>query len=525
MVSPQHPWVLTGPWYRWPKPGAPASGRVAAPALQKYASPRFVDEFMKEPQRSLKYRAEDLVQHIRGKALVTTGVRKLFLDSHSRHYLVVCELHCDAPGFPGVGRDQVCEAGFVVRRRSVRVPAAAQPAVQKALGAYSMALARVNLALAASESTGGALSWSEAIAKAVADKQSELAEELKQSQALLALVAGEHQISTRVQGWVPARDHKQVGAWVDITDDPTTEIEEQVVRLFPLVPAPGDTRHSARGRTLYFGVVPTGSADTDALGNPRFDERSLYEVRCFVRRHRDCCPRRSSGPCCKGELVWARASERYQIAPHFDLDGTSHRPVTIQLPDLNVLAAQANSMAFGRGMGVRMVSPQSLEFKIQDDGQPYAGQVSGVAAICSFAIPLITIVASFVFRLFLPIVVFTFQLWFLLRLKFCVPPSLSLDVDLAAALEADLEAGLEIEAEVDAKIDAAFAVGLTPTKLATGLKYHVDPADKARLLLDMGTDFSGDAPPGFTADGPRKRGLPTLVDGLEYHERLEVPTP
>ena len=47
----------------------------------------------------------------------------------------------------------------------------------------------------------------------------------------------------------------------------------------------------------------------------------------------------------------------------------------------------------------------------------------GRSQICSFSIPLITIVATFVFKLFLPVVMFLFGLLFLLKLKFCIPLS------------------------------------------------------------------------------------------------------
>ena len=61
--------------------------------------------------------------------------------------------------------------------------------------------------------------------------------------------------------------------------------------------------------------------------------------------------------------------------------------------------------------------------------------IDRTAAICSFAIPLITIVATFVFKLFLPILVVLFNLWFLLKLRFCIPPSVELGGDVDAALD------------------------------------------------------------------------------------------
>jgi hypothetical protein len=56
------------------------------------------------------------------------------------------------------------------------------------------------------------------------------------------------------------------------------------------------------------------------------------------------------------------------------------------------------------------------------------GQPTGATAeTCSFSIELITIVATFVLYLFLPVVVIAFQLWWMLLLKFCWPRPADLD--------------------------------------------------------------------------------------------------
>src|SRR5690606_8865099 len=79
-------------------------------------------------------------------ALVATSTRKLFLPLHKRFYLVVCELHCDSAGFPSVGRDKVCEAGFVIRRRRLNVAEEHAPqavALLKQIGELTAKLATV----------------------------------------------------------------------------------------------------------------------------------------------------------------------------------------------------------------------------------------------------------------------------------------------------------------------------------------------------------------------------------------------
>ena len=148
MIEPR-PWNLVAPWYHWHRQlaelGLPP--RQTRPVFQKFDHSDFVKGFTKDPQRSLKFQDDvDRVFNVKltdvpkpvsgpfvGKftriyapnkvpkntSLIPTGIRKIYLDTHKRYYLVVCELHCDAPGFPMTTPDQVCQAGFVVRRRRV----------------------------------------------------------------------------------------------------------------------------------------------------------------------------------------------------------------------------------------------------------------------------------------------------------------------------------------------------------------------------------------------------------------------
>src|SRR5207249_12309899 len=63
-----------------------------------------------------------LPKRLSSAVLVRSGTRKLFLDAHKRFYLIVCELHCDVAGLPNANPAEVCETGFVVRRRACNVP-------------------------------------------------------------------------------------------------------------------------------------------------------------------------------------------------------------------------------------------------------------------------------------------------------------------------------------------------------------------------------------------------------------------
>src|ERR1051326_4598248 len=64
-------WMIVAPWWRWTDPGSvapgtavlprPIDGRLSAPILQKYDSPNLVNDFIKDPQRCLRFVEDDLV--------------------------------------------------------------------------------------------------------------------------------------------------------------------------------------------------------------------------------------------------------------------------------------------------------------------------------------------------------------------------------------------------------------------------------------------------------------------------------
>jgi hypothetical protein len=111
------------------------------------------------------------------------------------------------------------------------------------------------------------------------------------------------------------------------------------------------------------------------------------------------------------------------------------------MPDLPTLAATAARLP----VQMKFPAGSALNIQADKDGKPSNPSVGGVPQVCFFSIPLITIIATFVLNLFLPVVVLLFGLWFLLGLKFCIPPSISLG------------AGASAHAGLDGKIDAAIA--------------------------------------------------------------------
>ena len=112
----------------------------------------------------------------------------------------------------------------------------------------------------------------------------------------------------------------------------------------------------------------------------------------------------------------------------------------------------------------------------------------GGAAICSFSIPLITIIALFVLNLFLPIVVFIFNLWFLLVLRFCIPPQIQASADVDAAL-AITPPGVDLDADFAVEVAGA-------AQTAAQLSALMQVAMKLRIVEDTGKtdkapDFAG----------------------------------
>jgi hypothetical protein len=279
-----------------------------------------------------------------------------------------------------------------------------------------------------------------------------------------------------------------VGVWCDVEEEPITVGDETYLPLYPLIPPPADTEHAGRFGTTYFGLLPTGSRELDPQGRARFDDRTQYEVRCFVKRHLQ--PHAKGSPCpCPDGTFWSLPTEPYKLASHFDLIGTSHQPVTIQLPDLKELAAQAKPMpgvGFATPPGYPMVTGTSK-------GEPKSLGTAPDFQICSFPIPLITIVAKFVFEIFLPVVMLMFGLFWMLKLKLCIPPEVSVagGIEAKAGLDGELDLNLEADFEVEAGLSLEDAVGQgidknfgLPSELAANLKGFA-PVTVANMQLGL----------------------------------------
>jgi len=501
---PERDWMVVAPWWHWTDPGTtlpgqavapdPQKGRLTQPVFQKYDSPKLVNDFIADPQRSLKYVDDDLVHALQdlpqpllsikkklfrlgatktgpdtatGKQYVPDGTntRKIFLNTHKRFYLVACGIHCDGPGFPKVAREKVCKAGFVIRRRTAKPPSCGVDEVTPILRSLQKGrgrLTRVNqLAHIESVALAAATGAEQATSSAKLDSL------LKTRISLQALVESEKarfdgwvkrfNVVPQLQGWFPSpQGFDKVGCWGQVDEMPDDPGLESSFPLYPLIPDKNAPTHAGQFGTIYFGMLPTSSHDCDKSGRPRFDDQEYYEVRCWVQRH--LVPHDPDQACpCPDGTFWSVPTRPYKLASHFDLTGTGHHPVTIQLPDLNTLAAQAKP-----SLGVGLAKPVgSLMVTADDTGKIVDHGRSSKIEICFLPIPLITIVATFVFELFLPVIMLLFQLWWMLALKFCIPPEL----DVAAGVNAELatqDGGASFDIKADLSVDASLELTLDP---------------------------------------------------------------
>jgi len=518
-VSGQAQWRLVAPWYRWPAEGVQVGGvrvRETWPALQKYATSNPVGEFVKAPQHSLKFLdpedryeiaqmlaplkalpppLDTVRRRLTDTQLVSTSIRKLYLDSHRRFYLVVVQLIWDQPGYPCVDPARVCQQGFVIRRRRFLVDRSAidRGAIEilrkvvaerrrhQHLSRFIEYLAKGERSVPSGVRPEQRLSAT-ALLK-LAEVDAEVSGALAREQARMLAWAQESGIGFQLEGWIPGL-HQNIGSWQPIADSTPPDVTEEIYPLFPLVPDPADVGHDGHDSSIYFGLVPTGGSDVEDDGTPRFDDQSLYDIRCFVRRHDERCPRTEHVPDCFGPLVWSLPSEAYRLAAPLDLTGTSNHAITIQAPDMPALAAKAGALGKAAA-GVRVVTPpsSSLQFRLPSPpGVPGAGSVVGSGDLCFFMIPLFTLVALFLFNLFLPILLLIFQVWWMLALKLCIPPSVGADVgaNLQAELN-ELQVNLGVDVNASVSIDDQFAT------LAANLTF------RNGMLLDHLKSELGDA--------------------------------
>jgi hypothetical protein len=485
-----HPYALRVPWYERERQGlTPFDQAARRPLLQKYATADFVDRLLADPRQSLTFGLEDrwsftvpvaTAERGRGRRRfathrrVRTPMRKLYQPSHERYYAVAVELFCDEPGLPRPGLPEDVEVRFVVRRERMLVRGSfadlRELAKDLAIQLDTEQNARTNAADPIPEDGDlEDVAWAgQAGGQPFTTRQLELLEKVRPTRV--------------VEAWVPGPDGH--GVWRKVGEAAAHELldGEQEQPMWPLPPEAA-LCEPGRTRSLWFGVVPTLSAEVDELGAPKLDDRSIYRIRCFARRRppagREHCP---------PELWWSEPTEPYRLAGFMDPEGTANHSVTVTAPDFRALAARAGQPA-GPG-GVSVVRPPGSQLRFDPlNGVPTTGTVGGaVASTCTFALELPMIVAMFLFGLFLPVVVFIFQLWWLLALRFCWPrPTQAMELleDHFETGGIDTLAAAGLADELDDLLDAPGATARLATALGSDkeigadLLETVDPAEAA----------------------------------------------
>ncbi|MEO8220347.1 MAG: hypothetical protein ABI563_06145 [Specibacter sp.] len=456
--------VLRSPWYV--REREPAFGlrdrRALRPQIQMYDNPAFVkNQLMADPRDSLKATVDDFWSYpvpntpslnakgrerLATSKLVHTKLRKLYQPTHERFYAVVVEVFCDAPGLPRAGSHDDIEVRMVMRRQHTAMTGQRKPIRR---------LAR-NLLVETAKSQDITIDddvKSDADIRDVWWADAAWRRRFEEDNAELLAEVGAH---TDAQGWMV--DAAGSGRWRTLGTQPGAGGSPGTEEDFPLwrLPPREEDCEAARTRSLWFGVVPTFSAShwVDAAGaiQAKLDDHEIYELQCFVRQ-----PAPRGKEHCPPKVWWGEPSEPFRLAAPFDPDGTKNHVVSITLPDLRRLAARAGQPQ-GPG-GARMITPPQSQFvfnPLKGIPESGAGKIGSGGGICTFAFELFFMVAFFLFLMFMPIVVFAFQLWWMLALRFCIPPAISFSAMADFFAEGKLIADIKLDAELSLDFDAAF---------------------------------------------------------------------
>ena len=136
------------------------------------------------------------------------------------------------------------------------------------------------------------------------------------------------------------------------------------------------------------------------------DDNARYVVRGFIRV--------SGHEGCPDKLIWSMESEDFRVLPWWDGDGPA---TTIVLPDLRNLKKVKPSVAFAMPPSLgNLLKNNPTKLKDADVGAP---DDIGIAWLCSFSIPFITICAFIVLNIFLGLFDLIFR-W-MMFIKICIP--------------------------------------------------------------------------------------------------------
>lgn len=512
------PFTFRAPWYERERGGHTlVDDRAKRPVIQKYDSTRFVEQVTTDPLDSLKFDVEDLFtypvpvkfpapgtgrERLATSRLVRSKLRKLYQPNHDRFYVVVAELFCDVPGLPRAGSHRDIEVNFVLRRNQATFtgsPSELRTLSRKLLESLTDSqLKNIPLAtdLAAGTPDVDDLWWANTVYEQLARDHADLIEAVG--------------VKIEEQGWlVDAKTGS--GRWDKLSAQSET-LREQVYPMFR-IPDTAAKCDKARTRSMWFGLVPTYSAEhwKESIGDrdrlvPKLDERAIYHIRTLVTQKRP--PGQEH---CPPKQWWSEPTEPFRLAAPYDPEGTKNRKVSISAPDFRALAARATKPP-GPG-GLTINTPPGSQMKFSPFNIPKSGDGSFAdGGICTFAFELFFIIALFLFLMFLPIVVFAFQLWWLLALRFCFPR-----LDASMTILADYFVGVNVITDLLKSND--------PHKKAKAAFQDVLGTETADLLIEQAGKGK------FPNDAASAQALVAAIDpnnaaGPSTGEKLpEVPDP
>jgi hypothetical protein len=135
------------------------------------------------------------------------------------------------------------------------------------------------------------------------------------------------------------------------------------------------------------------------------DDNAQYVVRGFMRV--------AGHEGCPDKLVWSMESEGFRILPWWDGDGPG---TSISLPSIGKLKSVKPSVAFSMPPEIANLFKGDLTKVADGDAKE---DTSGIAWLCSFSIPFITICAFICLNIFLGLfdLIFRWMMW----IKICIP--------------------------------------------------------------------------------------------------------
>lgn len=505
-----HGFAFRTPWYvREREHIGLRDARALRPAIQMYDSTRFVQQVTQDPRDSLRFTDHDRWSYpvpvafpaggtgrIRFATYTTvrTGLRKLFQPNHERFYLVVAELFCDEPGLPRAGPHRDVAVSFVMRRRHLSL-SGGQRSVRR--------LAReLMVNLLKEQHAGAPLAARPAVQVTDLDDLwwADVAARRRFTEDHADLL---HAVTAHVdsQSWLIDSSTGN-GRWALLSDQKKGETEQ----AFPMwrLPDRTDTCDAANTRSLWFGLVPTYSGDhwvdpaqPHHRPEPKLDDHAIYELVCSVQQ-----PPPAGQEQCPPKVWWSAPTEPFRLAAPYDPDGTQNHRVSITAPDFRALAARAGHAPGPGGLAITTPSRSGMKFN-PFNGIPGPGSGSlGSGGICTFAFELFFIVALFLFLMFMPIVVWVFQLWWMLALRFCFP-KLTMQFQALAtffnSFHANILGDLAADVSASAAFDAIMGVTVPP---GTG-----EPGVAASMIAAR-TNFPGP----FNFTGALTQDLITAVD-------------